>query len=178
MKKNVLNFRTLAALLVVGAAFTACSNDQDFKIEKKVTPTDQAYTLTVQATKESDAITRGLNLDGKTLNVKWNEGEKVDVVQAGELLGTLEAKASDTGSTTLSGTVTGVTADNDMTLYLHGYNRDYTGQNGLLVSDDNSIENKYDIIGSPKEIYIKNKYEVENEDDMVTEIQLPVIKMG
>ena len=41
-----------------------------------------------------------------------------------------------------------------------------------------SIENKYDIIGSPKEIYIKNKYEVDNEDDMVTEIQLPVIKMG
>ena len=40
-----------------------------------------------------------------------------------------------------------------------------------------SIENKYDIIGSPKEIYIKNKYEVDNEDDMVTEIQLPVIKM-
>lgn len=41
-----------------------------------------------------------------------------------------------------------------------------------------SIENKYDIIGSPKEIYIKNRYEVDNEDDMVTEIQLPVIKMG
>lgn len=40
-----------------------------------------------------------------------------------------------------------------------------------------SIENKYDIIGSPKEIYIKNKYEVENEDEMITEIQLPVIKM-
>ncbi len=41
-----------------------------------------------------------------------------------------------------------------------------------------SIENKYDIIGSPKEIYIKNKYEVEDENDMITEIQLPVIKMG
>ena len=41
-----------------------------------------------------------------------------------------------------------------------------------------SIENKYDIIGSPKEVYIKNKFEVENEDDMITEIQLPVIKMG
>ena len=41
-----------------------------------------------------------------------------------------------------------------------------------------SIENKYDIIGSPKEIYLKNKYEVDNEEDLVTEIQLPVIKMG
>ena len=27
-------------------------------------------------------------------------------------------------------------------------------------------------------IDIKNKFEVENEDDMITEIQLPVIKMG
>lgn len=41
-----------------------------------------------------------------------------------------------------------------------------------------SVENKYDIIGSPKEIYIKNKFEVDNEEDRVTEIQLPVIKMG
>ena len=41
-----------------------------------------------------------------------------------------------------------------------------------------SIENKYDIIGSPKEVYIKNRFEVENEEDMITEIQLPVIKMG
>lgn len=40
-----------------------------------------------------------------------------------------------------------------------------------------SIENKYDIIGSPKEVYIKSKFDVENEEDMITEIQLPVIKM-
>ena len=40
-----------------------------------------------------------------------------------------------------------------------------------------SIENKYDIIGSPKEVYIKSKFDVEDEEDMITEIQLPVIKM-
>ncbi len=40
-----------------------------------------------------------------------------------------------------------------------------------------SIENKYDIIGSPKEIYIKKYFEVEDENDIITEIQLPVIKM-
>lgn len=40
-----------------------------------------------------------------------------------------------------------------------------------------SEEFKYDIIGSPKEVYLKNKYEVESEDEMITEIQLPVIKM-
>ena len=38
-------------------------------------------------------------------------------------------------------------------------------------------ENHYDIIGSPQENYIKSIYDVENPEDMVTEIQLPVIKM-
>ena len=37
--------------------------------------------------------------------------------------------------------------------------------------------NHYDIIGSPQENYIKSIYDVENPEDMVTEIQLPVIKM-
>ena len=50
-------------------------------------------------------------------------------------------------------------------------------QDTYNIMAEYSIENKYDIIGSPKEIYIKNKYEVDNEDDMITEIQLPVIKM-
>ena len=50
-------------------------------------------------------------------------------------------------------------------------------QDTYNIMAEYSIENKYDIIGSPKEIYIKNKYEVENEDDLITEIQLPVIKM-
>ncbi|MDR3222500.1 MAG: GyrI-like domain-containing protein [Methanobrevibacter sp.] len=39
-----------------------------------------------------------------------------------------------------------------------------------------SIENNYDIIGSPKEIYFNNPYDVE-EDELLTEIQFPVIKM-
>ena len=51
-------------------------------------------------------------------------------------------------------------------------------QESYNIMAEYSIENKYDIIGSPKEIYIKSKYEVDNEEDLVTEIQLPVIKMG
>ncbi|MBQ3473225.1 MAG: GyrI-like domain-containing protein [Methanobrevibacter sp.] len=51
-------------------------------------------------------------------------------------------------------------------------------QDTYNIMAEYSIENKYDIIGSPKEVYIKNKYEVDNEEDMITEIQLPVIKMG
>ncbi|MCQ2977099.1 MAG: GyrI-like domain-containing protein [archaeon] len=40
-----------------------------------------------------------------------------------------------------------------------------------------SQENNYDIIGSPKEVYIKKYFEVEDENEIITEIQLPVIKM-
>ena len=36
-------------------------------------------------------------------------------------------------------------------------------------------ENNYDIIGSPKEVYIKGF--LDNDDDKLTEVQLPVIKM-
>lgn len=39
-----------------------------------------------------------------------------------------------------------------------------------------SIDNKYDIIGSPKEIYLNSPYDV-IEDKLLTEIQFPVIKM-
>ena len=39
-----------------------------------------------------------------------------------------------------------------------------------------SIENNYDIIGSPKEIYFNSPHEVP-EEELLTEIQFPVIKM-
>jgi effector-binding domain-containing protein len=39
-----------------------------------------------------------------------------------------------------------------------------------------SIENNYDIIGSPKEVYFNSPHEVP-EEELLTEIQFPVIKM-
>ncbi len=38
-------------------------------------------------------------------------------------------------------------------------------------------ENHYDIIGSPKEILIKNFFNCEDEKEFITEIQLPIIEM-
>ena len=38
-------------------------------------------------------------------------------------------------------------------------------------------EKHYDIIGSPKEVLIKSFHNCDNEDDFVTEIQLPIIEM-
>lgn len=38
-------------------------------------------------------------------------------------------------------------------------------------------ENHYDIIGSPKEVLVKNLHNCDNENEYVTEIQLPIIEM-
>ena len=40
-----------------------------------------------------------------------------------------------------------------------------------------SQKNNYDIIGSPKEVLIKNFHNCDDEEDFVTEIQLPIIEM-
>ena len=122
--------KTLTVLIIAGTAFVACSCDDI--IEQ---PTEsKTYTMTVRATKGGEeAITRGLSLDGKTLNVKWYEGEVVDVVQIDQsthkrvLRGTLTSAASIDGSTTLTGTVCDVDEEVQLEFYLHGYNRDYTG---------------------------------------------------
>ena len=42
---------------------------------------------------------------------------------------------------------------------------------------DISQKNNYDIIGSPKEVLIKNFYNCDREDEFITEIQLPIIEM-
>ena len=42
---------------------------------------------------------------------------------------------------------------------------------------DIAQENHYDIIGSPKEVLVKNFFNCDNENEYVTEIQLPIIEM-
>lgn len=42
---------------------------------------------------------------------------------------------------------------------------------------DVAQENHYDIIGSPKEVLIKSFHNCDDENDFVTEIQLPIIEM-
>ena len=46
------NIKTLVALFLAGAAFTACSSSEESIIEQPVNPTEpKTYTMTVQATK-------------------------------------------------------------------------------------------------------------------------------
>lgn len=149
MKKFMTNIKTVAVLLMASATFAACSSSDDIIDQQPANPTEpQVYTMTIQATKSDAAATRGLSLDGKTLNVKWNEGEEVVVVQTvgttNTTLGTLKAKASNDGVTTLTGKLTGLQEGAQLKFYLHGSTYDYTGQTGVLLSDANSIEKKYD----------------------------------
>ena len=156
----------MAAALTLGTA--ACSSSDDSIAEQQpVNPTaPKTYTMTVQVTKGDAAATRGLSLDGKTLNVKWNEGEMVYVLQQDKdntadwnYVGKLTAAASSNATTTLSGTLTVETGESGIDLatdapalrfVLHGNAlgsgnaSDYsTGQNGLLTGTG-SIEEKYD----------------------------------
>ncbi len=145
------SFSVALALLIAGAAFTACSSSSDEIIEQPVNPTEpKVYTMTVTATKGGDdATTRGLSLSGQTLNAKWNEGEVVYVTDTdNNPLGTLTAAASNSGTTTLTGTITYESKPTDLKLYLHNTTFDYRGQKGVLLKpasgEDNSIETNYD----------------------------------
>ena len=148
MKKYITDIKTLAALLMAGVAFAACSSDENITNEaQQPAAPAKHYTMTVNATKGSDD-TRALALDDKTLNVKWAETDQVSVFPQGtntRLLGTLTAAASETGTTTLSGDLTGtVNVDDKLSLLFPRGEWDYTGQKGVLFSNENSIEKKYD----------------------------------
>lgn len=145
MKKEI---RTLAALLIASAAFVACSSDDNIIANENQQPVIGKYTMTINASKGDDATTRALSLDGKTLNVKWAATDEVSVFPTSSWLtplGTLTAAASETGSTSLTGDLTSApSAGDQLNLLFPRAKWDYTGQTGVLLSDANSIEKKYD----------------------------------
>ena len=152
MKKYITDIKTLAALLMAGAAMTACSSDDNIvsDAQQPVNPTGK-YTMTVNATMGDNGTkgsNRALAMDGTALKVKWAGTDQVSVFPAasnGTLLGTLTATASETGTTTLTGDLTGsVEVGNNLNLLFPRGEWDYTGQKGILLSDENSIEKKYD----------------------------------
>ena len=146
MKKDI---KILAALLIASATFVACSSDDDIinETQQPVNPTGK-YTMTINASKGDDATTRALALDGKTLSVKWAATDEVSVFPEAwsrTALGTLTAAASENGSTSLTGDLTTApTAGDKLKLLFPRATWDYTGQKGVLLSDANSIEKKYD----------------------------------
>ena len=138
MKSMRSNIKTLAALLMAGAAMTACSSN-DENILEEVSQPDQpkVYTMTVEATK-GDNGTRGLVLNGTILNAKWDSGETVivmkwdDTVDEWYEIGELTAEPSNNASTTLNGTLKEAPEANKTKLFLHGTSVSYDNQQGTL----------------------------------------------
>ena len=132
------NIKTLAALLMAGAAMTACSsNDENFLEEVSQPDQPKVYTMTVEATK-GDNGTRGLFLVDDYLKVKWDQGEEVYVMKWDNAeskwneIGVLTAEASETASTTLNGTLTEAPEEHITKLFLHGTSVSYDNQQGTL----------------------------------------------
>ena len=158
--KKILSINTLAALLMAGAAFTACSSEDTIIDEQPVVnPTQKTYTMTVKASKGEIAGTRGLSLEGKTLNAVWKKTDEIKVYKVGsstsELVGTLHPTSDGNTTAILTGDITGAVNENErLRLNLGGVDYDYTGQKGVLlrsVDPENSIESKYDYASSSEE---------------------------
>lgn len=124
-----MKYLSLAALLMAGTAFTACSSSSEDSINEEPTPQPVTgkYTMTVNASKgDGGAATRALTLDEgtKTLSASWAEGEKVIVYKTGESMfpgspgipvkiGTLEATDINGASCTLTGDLDGAPAEGE-----------------------------------------------------------------
>ncbi len=136
MKK--MKLFSLAALLLAGAAFTACSSDNDIADEQQNVNTTGKYTLTIKAAKGD--VTRALavddiNDDGKDdLVATWAVGDQVTVyneTKKAALGGYLEAETSG-AETTLTGDLEGtIEVGDELTLKFLSAN--YNNQQGTLA---------------------------------------------
>ena len=146
MKIILSSTKMLAALLMAGAAFTACS-DTDIIVE--VMPdAARSYKMTVDASFGEGAQTRALYFNSTSLDAKWASTDQVSVFPAAwsrTAYGTLTAAESATASTTLSGQLTTLPAAGDhLNLLFPRATWDYTGQTGSLLNGDNAIQKKFD----------------------------------
>ena len=144
--KSMLKISCLSAASIAALALVSCQKETTpAPAPAPEQPSAKTYTLTVDATKGED--TKALSLDGQVLNVKWADTDQVSVFAgdwSGDPMGTLTAAASETGSTTLTGAVTGANKGDNLNFLFPRAEWSYTGQKGILLSDENSIEKKYD----------------------------------
>ena len=143
MKKTISNIRTLAALLMAGAAFAACSNSDDIISELPANTVKQGYTLTVSASKDG-STTRALSLDGTAVVASWETTDEIVVTKNGTQVGTLSPTNINGINATFSGTVDGDFAASDvLTLSYHpiagieGFASQDGTLNGLATSAEN-----------------------------------------
>ena len=141
MKKYFSNIFALAALLMAGAAFTACSSD-DNSIEQPASPVgEKTYTLTINASKGANASTRALKLETSgALTAYWENGDVLSVFNMSKMAalgGSLTAKNANGATATFSGSLTGAIDVGDwLLLSYHEPTEidDYKAQTGTLAS--------------------------------------------
>ena len=150
MKKFITDIKTLAALLMAGAAFTACSSDDNI-IEQPQNPTEpKVYTLVIKASKGTDTTTRALKDVSGEIKAFWSGTETIEVGQYNyttekyDIIGEANAAPSADGNTTITAELTSAPdPDKDLNFFLGGSTLNFTGQVGLLTGT-NSISEKYD----------------------------------
>ena len=150
MKKFMTDIKTLAALLMAGAAFTACSSDDNI-IEQPQNPTEpKVYTLVIKASKGTDTTTRALKDVSGEIKAFWSGTETIEVGQYNyttekyDIIGEANAAPSADGNTTITAELTSAPdPDKDLNFFLGGSTLNFTGQVGLLTGT-NSISEKYD----------------------------------
>ena len=141
MKKYFCNIFALAALLMAGAAFTACSSE-DNSIEQPANPVgEKTYTLTINASKGANASTRALKLETSgALTAYWENGDVLSVFNVTKneaLTGSLTATNANGGTATFSGSLTGtIDGGDELVLSYHQPTGmvDYSAQTGTLAS--------------------------------------------
>ncbi|MBO7553155.1 MAG: hypothetical protein J6T82_03870 [Bacteroidaceae bacterium] len=145
MKRNV--FYTLTALLMAGAAFTACGSDEEVV---NVPTTEQTWQICIPATKGIDVDTRALNLDGKTLMATWTTSDEIYVAKGTEVDANVLKPDRNGSSANLEGTLVGTYEVGDELTLIYGfykpipsflykwlyyqYGMNDVGQNGTLES--------------------------------------------
>ena len=146
MKKTISNIRTLAALLMAGAAFTACSSSDEIINEQPANTTvKQGYTLTVSASKDGSA-TRALDVDGSAIVASWETTDEIVVTKNGTEVGTLSPTNISGLTATFTGTISGdadINVNDVLTLTYHPIASlsDFASQDGTLNGLATSAEN-------------------------------------
>ena len=138
MKHSII-IRTLSLLLLAGVTtFVSCDKE-----ESDQPLAGKTYTMTVNATKGGNNVTKALDLDGDNITATWATSEHV-YVQKGSTWATGSLQPQEDGtSTTLKGELShiDIEAGNTLTLqFPRSGARDYSGQVGTLAD----IAAKYD----------------------------------
>ena len=123
-------------LLLATAALTSCSQEDEPRLKNSLSP-KRVWTISINAGKADGNTTRGVftDDDGASLKSKWLGTETFTVSYGGSAVGTVTATASETGSTTIIGTLNDAEYAVGQTLTLTPTATvDYSGQTGTVES--------------------------------------------